>query len=85
MTVFELMILKCFTWSALSGGYSKTCEWSSAGDLYATAELCQLEARKQVGRTLSGDAIYIQPNGQISSGTIIEDSKCSERPVGTEP
>ena len=79
MTIFELLILKCLTLSTLGGSYSKTCDWSPSGDLYTTAEVCQFEAKRQVGKTIMGDAIYVGGDGRISSGTIIEDSRCAER------
>lgn len=80
MTIFELMILKCVTMSALSGSYSKTCEWQSTGDLYGSAERCGIEAGKRIGNVVFGD-VYLDGAGRISSGTVIENSNCAERLV----
>lgn len=81
MSVFELLIFTCSTLSSLSGGYSKTCDWSSGGELFASVELCQTQADKKKGQTLFGDAVYMGSDGRISSGGIIEDVRCAERAV----
>ena len=81
MTIFELIILKCVTMSALSGSYSKTCEWLSTGDLYGSAERCGIEAGKRIGNIVFGNVLYSNGDGRISSEAVIENSNCTQRIV----
>lgn len=79
MTVFELMLYACLTTHASPygnfGGYSKTCEWRPGGDLFASAEKCEVAAKGYIDAGVMGDTMYVNATNKY------EDARCAPRHV----
>lgn len=58
MIIFELVLYACVTSAGMAGAYSKTCDWHSRGEFYASKERCEEQGKQYRGADVMRDVVY---------------------------